>query len=54
MYQKNRAKAQKLLHDKAYWIPINVQYTIEGVNKQLNYEAGSDEMMRVYGASWKN
>jgi peptide/nickel transport system substrate-binding protein len=52
--QEAYAKAQKLLHDKAYWIPINVQYTIEGVNKQLNYEAGSDEMMRVYGASWKN
>jgi peptide/nickel transport system substrate-binding protein len=51
--QEAYAKAQKLLQDKAYWIPINVQYTIEGVNKKLNYEAGSDEMMRVYGASWK-
>jgi peptide/nickel transport system substrate-binding protein len=51
--QEAYAKAQKLLHDKAYWIPINVQYTIEGVNKKLNYDAGSDEMMRVYGASWK-
>jgi peptide/nickel transport system substrate-binding protein len=51
--QEAYAKAQKLLHDKVYWIPINVQYTIEGVNKQLNYEAGSDEMMRVYSASWK-
>ena len=48
------SKAQKLMHDKFYWIPINVQYTIEGVNKQLNYEAGSDEMMRVYSASWKD
>jgi peptide/nickel transport system substrate-binding protein len=48
------AKAQKLMHDKVYWIPINVQYTIEGVNKKLNYEAGSDEMMRVYSASWKD
>ena len=48
------AKAQKLLHDKFYWIPINVQYTIEGVNKKLNYEASSDEMMRVYAASWKD
>jgi peptide/nickel transport system substrate-binding protein len=48
------AKAQNLLHEKFYWIPINVQYTIEGVNKKLNYEAGSDEMMRVYSASWKD
>ena len=48
------AKAQKLMHEKVYWIPINVQYTIEGVNKNLNYEAGSDEMMRVYAASWKD
>ena len=51
--QEAYAKAQKLLHDKYYWIPVNVQYTIEGVSKKLNYEAGSDEMMRVYGASWK-
>jgi peptide/nickel transport system substrate-binding protein len=48
------AKAQKLIHEKAYWIPINIQYTIEGVNKNLNYEASSDEMMRIYRASWKN
>jgi len=48
------AKAQKLMHEKAYWIPINIQYTIEGVNKDLNYEASSDEMMRVYKASWKH
>src|SRR5512137_126072 len=52
--QEAYAKAQKLIHEKHYWIPINVQYTIEGVNKNLNYESGSDEMMRVYGASWKN
>jgi len=51
--QEAYAKAQKLIHEKFYWIPINVQYTIEGVNKNLNYEAGSDEMMRVYSASWK-
>ncbi|RPJ78049.1 MAG: ABC transporter substrate-binding protein, partial [Acidobacteria bacterium] len=48
------AKAQKLMHDKVYWIPINVQYTIEGMNKKLNYQASSDEMMRVYRASWKD
>jgi peptide/nickel transport system substrate-binding protein len=52
--QEAYAKAQKLLHEKVYWIPINVQYTIEGVNKKLNYEASSDEMMRVYKASWKD
>ncbi len=52
--QEAYAKAQKLMHEKVYWIPINVQYTIEGVSKNLNYEAGSDEMMRVYGASWKD
>jgi peptide/nickel transport system substrate-binding protein len=52
--QEAYAKAQELIHEKFYWIPINVQYTIEGVNKKLNYEAGSDEMMRVYSASWKD
>jgi len=52
--QEAYAKAQKLMHEKFYWIPINVQYTIEGVNKKLNYDASSDEMMRVYSASWKD
>jgi peptide/nickel transport system substrate-binding protein len=52
--QEAYAKAQKLMHERFYWIPINVQHTIEGVNKQLNYDASSDEMMRVYRASWKN
>jgi peptide/nickel transport system substrate-binding protein len=47
------SKAQKLMHEKFYWIPINVQYTIEGVSKKLNYEASSDEMMRIFSASWK-
>jgi peptide/nickel transport system substrate-binding protein len=52
--QELYAKAQQLVHERFYWIPISVQYTIEGVNKNLNYEASSDEMMRVYRASWKN
>lgn len=51
--QEIYSKAQKLIHERVYWIPISVQYTIEGVNKNLNYEASSDEMMRVYRASWK-
>ena len=51
--QEIYAKAQQLIHSKFYWIPITVQFTIEGVNKNLNYEASSDEMMRVYRASWK-
>jgi peptide/nickel transport system substrate-binding protein len=48
------SKIQKIIHEKFYWIPINVQYTIEGINKKLNYEASSDEMMRLYSASWKD
>jgi peptide/nickel transport system substrate-binding protein len=48
------AKIQQRMHEQVYWVPINVQYTIEGVNKKLNYEASSDEMMRVYSASWKD
>ncbi len=48
------SKIQRIMHEKFYWIPINVQYTIEGISKKLNYEASSDEMMRVYSASWKD
>ncbi len=47
------SNAQRFMHERFYWIPINAQYTIEGVNKKLNYEASSDEMMRIYSASWK-
>jgi hypothetical protein len=29
------------------------QYTIEAVSNKLNYEASSDEIMRVFAATWK-
>jgi len=51
--QEAYSKVQKIVHERFYWIPINAQYAIEGINKSLNYEASSDDLMRIYHASWK-
>jgi hypothetical protein len=34
-------------------VPTYAQYTIEAVSTKLNYEASSDEIMRVFAATWK-
>ncbi len=47
------AKFQRLIVDQAYWVPMYAQFTIEAVSTKLNYEASSDEIMRVYAATWK-
>jgi peptide/nickel transport system substrate-binding protein len=43
---------QKSLMEQAYWVPLYGQYVIEGVNRQLDYEASSDELMHLFSASW--
>jgi peptide/nickel transport system substrate-binding protein len=43
---------QKTIIDQAYWVPLYGQYVIEGVNRQLDYEASSDELMHLFLASW--
>jgi peptide/nickel transport system substrate-binding protein len=43
---------QKSILDQAYWVPLYGQYVIEGVNRQLNYEASSDELMHLSSATW--
>jgi peptide/nickel transport system substrate-binding protein len=43
---------QKSIVDQAYWVPLYGQYVIEGVNRQLDYEASSDELMHVFLATW--
>jgi peptide/nickel transport system substrate-binding protein len=43
---------QKSVFDHAYWVPLYGQYVIEGVNRQLDYEASSDELMHVFLATW--
>jgi hypothetical protein len=40
--------------DQAYWVPMYGQYTIEAVSNKLNYEASSDEIMRIFAATWKD
>jgi peptide/nickel transport system substrate-binding protein len=44
---------QKLLIDQAYWVPLYGQYILEGVNRKLDYEASSDELMYLFSATWK-
>ncbi len=43
---------QKTIIDQAYWVPLYGQYVIEGVNRQLDYEASSDELMHLFLAAW--
>jgi peptide/nickel transport system substrate-binding protein len=43
---------QKYILDQAAWVPLYGQYVIEGVNRQLHYEASSDELMHLFLATW--
>jgi peptide/nickel transport system substrate-binding protein len=43
---------QKSIMEQAYWVPLYGQYLIEGVNRQLDYEASSDELMYLFSATW--
>ena len=47
------SKFQHFIVDRAYWLPLYAQSTIEAASNKLNYEASSDEIMRVYDATWK-
>ena len=47
------SRFQRFIVDQAYWVPMYAQFTIEAVSNKLNYEASSDEIMRVYSATWK-
>ncbi|HET7875487.1 MAG TPA: ABC transporter substrate-binding protein [Methylomirabilota bacterium] len=47
------SRFQRFIVDQAYWVPMYGQYTIEAVSNKLNYEASSDEIMRIYAATWK-
>jgi peptide/nickel transport system substrate-binding protein len=43
---------QKSIMEQAYWVPLYGQYVIDGVNRQLDYEASSDELMYLFSATW--
>jgi peptide/nickel transport system substrate-binding protein len=47
------SRLERFIVDQAYWVPMYAQYTIEAVSNKLNYEASSDEIMRVFAATWK-
>ncbi len=48
------SRFQRFIVDQAYWVPMYGQYTIEAVSNKLNYEASSDEIMRIFAATWKD
>ncbi len=52
--QELYSKFQQFIVDRAYWVPMYAQFTIEAASNKLNYEASSDEIMRVYDATWKD
>jgi peptide/nickel transport system substrate-binding protein len=43
---------QKAILEQASWVPLYGPYVIEGVNRQLDYEASSDELMHLFSATW--
>jgi ABC-type transport system substrate-binding protein len=45
--QELYARFQRFIVEQAYWVPMYAQFTIEAASKKLNYEASSDEIMRV-------
>ncbi len=51
--QELYARFQRFIVEQAYWVPMYAQFTIEAASTRLNYEASSDEIMRVYAATWK-
>jgi len=51
--QELYSRFQRFIVDQAYWIPMYAQFTIEAASTKLNYEASSDEIMRVHAATWK-
>jgi peptide/nickel transport system substrate-binding protein len=51
--QELYSKLQRHIVEQAYWVPMYAQYTIEAVSNKLNYEASSDEIMRVFSATWR-
>jgi peptide/nickel transport system substrate-binding protein len=46
-------RLQHRIVGEAYWLPMYAQFAIEAVSTKLNYEASSDEIMRVWEATWK-
>ncbi len=51
--QEFYSRFQRFIVDQAYWVPMYAQFTIEAASNKLNYEASSDEIMRVHAATWK-
>jgi peptide/nickel transport system substrate-binding protein len=43
---------QKSILEQTYLVPLYGQYVIEGVNRELDYEASSDELMYLFSATW--
>jgi peptide/nickel transport system substrate-binding protein len=51
--QELYSRLQRFVADRAYWVPMYAQFTVEAVSNKLRYEASGDEIMRVYTATWK-
>jgi len=51
--QELYSRFQRFMVDQAFWVPMYAQFTIEAASNKLNYEASSDEIMRVHAATWK-
>jgi peptide/nickel transport system substrate-binding protein len=46
-------QAQRAIVSQAYWVPLYSQDEILGLSKRLNYQAASDEIIRVFDVTWR-
>jgi peptide/nickel transport system substrate-binding protein len=45
-------KCQKIIMDKAYWVPFYARHAIHGTVKNFNYELGADQVPRWQYGRW--
>jgi peptide/nickel transport system substrate-binding protein len=47
-------KCQKIIIDKAYWVPFYARHAIHGTVKNFHYELGADQVPRWQYGSWSD
>ncbi len=51
--KKLYSELQEYIVENAYMVPMYAQYSLMGVSNRINYEAASDDMLRVFDIIWR-
>ena len=46
------AKAQKIISEEAFWVPLYYGNSVSAMKKDLNFQTSYDEIDRYFDASW--